>query len=149
MKILIFGLPGSGKSTLAQQMQGKLIDKGLKFIRINSDEMRSRYNDWDFSNEGRFRQADRIAAESELYENTIVDFVAPFREIRRNIIAADYEIWMNTVTSSQYPDTDSVFEEPLIHEVDDSLLAYPTNTTVDMIVHDIIEYYKQLAFSRS
>jgi len=52
MKILIFGLPGSGKSTLAKPF-AKLING----VHINADAVRKEYNDWDFTPEGRNRQA--------------------------------------------------------------------------------------------
>ena len=54
-KILIMGLPGAGKTTLAE----KLVKK-IDAIWINADEVRRKYNDWDFSNEGRLRQANRM-----------------------------------------------------------------------------------------
>jgi predicted kinase len=43
MKILIMGLPGSGKSTLAKPF-AELIGG----VWINADQVRERYNDWDF-----------------------------------------------------------------------------------------------------
>jgi adenylylsulfate kinase len=54
-KILLFGLPGSGKSTLAEQLA-----KLLNGVWLNADEIRKEYNDWDFSMEGRIRQANRM-----------------------------------------------------------------------------------------
>ena len=55
-KILIMGLPGSGKTTLAS----KLVPL-LKAKWINNDKVRRESNDWDFSEEGRVRQAKRMA----------------------------------------------------------------------------------------
>ena len=43
-KILIIGLPGSGKTTLAKELKKK-----IKADWINADNIRKRYNDWDFS----------------------------------------------------------------------------------------------------
>ena len=54
--ILIMGLPGSGKTTLANEL-GPL----LNAKRLNADEVRKAANDWDFSEEGRKRQAKRMA----------------------------------------------------------------------------------------
>ena len=48
--ILIMGLPGSGKTTLAKELVPLLNAKWL-----NADEVRTKYNDWDFSAEGRVR----------------------------------------------------------------------------------------------
>ena len=55
MKILIMGLPGSGKTTLARALV-KLIDAEW----LNADKIRKKENDWDFSEEGRKRQARRM-----------------------------------------------------------------------------------------
>ena len=44
MKILIFGLPGAGKTTLA-----KALCKILGAVHINAEEVRTMYDDWDFS----------------------------------------------------------------------------------------------------
>ena len=54
--ILIMGLPGSGKTTLAEELAPLLNAK-----RLNADEVRKEANDWDFSEEGRKRQARRMA----------------------------------------------------------------------------------------
>ena len=54
--ILIMGLPGSGKTTLASELAPLINAK-----RINADEVRKAANDWDFSEEGRKRQAKRMA----------------------------------------------------------------------------------------
>ena len=55
MKILIMGLPGSGKTTLA-----RLLAPMLNAVLLNADEVRKEADDWDFSAEGRIRQANRM-----------------------------------------------------------------------------------------
>ena len=54
--ILIMGLPGAGKTTLAEKLALLVNAK-----RLNADEVRKAANDWDFSEEGRKRQARRMA----------------------------------------------------------------------------------------
>ena len=98
MKILVFGLPESGKTTLAEKLQ-----KELQYNWFNADEVRKHHNDWDFSEEGRIRQAYRMRDLCE-YKDSIADFVAPTNEIR-NIFNADFTIWMNTIKNSRYKDT--------------------------------------------
>jgi adenylylsulfate kinase len=104
MNVLVFGLPGSGKSTFAKQ----LITDQLAYF--NADEIRKIYNDWDFTEEGRVRQAERMFALTGLAKgNCIVDFVCPYDRFR-----PDYNItvWMNTIKESRFKDTNKIFETP-------------------------------------
>lgn len=112
-KILICGLPGTGKTTLAKAMVEKLKAKGKTVAWYNADSIREAFNDWDFSPEGRIRQATRMrdSADSSLTDYTICDFVAPTDDIR-NIFKADYVIWMDTEKTSPYEDTNKIFERP-------------------------------------
>jgi adenylylsulfate kinase len=112
-KILIMGLPGSGKTTLAQKLTQLLKSTRKSVIWINADTVRSLYNDWDFSYEGRMRQAKRLADLANVSDDdyTIVDFVAPTEEIR-HIFNADITIWMDTIQESRYGDTNKVFQKP-------------------------------------
>tara|TARA_S200002703_G_C3798304_1_gene246593 strand:- start:1507 stop:1932 length:426 start_codon:yes stop_codon:yes gene_type:complete len=110
MRILVMGLSGSGKTTLADELQ-----RLSRFPRINADKVRAEYNDWDFSNEGRLRQARRLKKLSEEDARSITDFIAPTEEIRK-IFKADITIWMDTVSKSKYEDTDKVFEIPTTYD---------------------------------
>ena len=55
-RILICGLPGSGKTTLAKRLVEILGNADW----YNADEIREKFNDWDFSPEGRERQMNRM-----------------------------------------------------------------------------------------
>ena len=82
MKILIFGLPGSGKTTLATPLA-----RQLGAVHINADEVRTKYDDWDFSLEGRMRQANRMKHLSDgvvmAGKIAVTDFVCPTEAARK------------------------------------------------------------------
>jgi adenylylsulfate kinase len=111
MKILIFGLPGSGKSTLAEPF-AELIGG----VWINADSVRKRYNDWDFSPEGRIRQANRMKHLSDgivmAGKIAVADFVCPTEQARAEF-DADYTVWMDTIKEGRYEDTNRMFEKPM------------------------------------
>jgi adenylylsulfate kinase len=113
MKILIMGLSGSGKSELAKELHGLFQENNILSIRINGDEVREASNDWDFSPDGRVRQAQRIArlAKKSEAQFVIADFIAPTKETR-DIFNADMLIWLDTIRSSKYTNTDVVFQNP-------------------------------------
>jgi len=133
MRVLIFGLPGSGKTYLAERLVGYLGDKVAWF---NADKVREEADDWDFSDEGRLRQNQRmidlcVNAEVE-GKIAIADFVAPF-ECARNKFFADYEIFVDTIEEGRFEDTNKVFQRPVATDynvqeqrgdVDAKIIAY-------------------------
>lgn len=138
MKILIMGLPGSGKTTLAQQMVWALRRSGKSVIWYNADEIRRIYNDWDFTDEGRLRQAERMRnfAELQTTDFVICDFVAPL-PVMRDIFAADYTIWLDTIKESRYRDTDKIFIKP--NTVDVQIENFDANSWALKIVQDLLK----------
>jgi len=108
--ILIMGLPGAGKTTLANELANLINCK-----RLNADEIRKNANDWDFSEEGRKRQAKRMydAALKMKSEgnNVIADFICPTPEARE-LFPADYIIWVDTIKEGRFEDTNQMFVKP-------------------------------------
>ena len=109
-KILIMGLPGSGKTTLAK----KLVPL-YNAVWLNADEVRKEADDWDFSLEGRTRQADRMKTFAQKAiddgRNVVADFICPTEQTRADF-NADYTIWMDTIDEGRFEDTNKMFEKP-------------------------------------
>tara|TARA_B100000945_G_C20391479_1_gene602484 strand:+ start:653 stop:1063 length:411 start_codon:yes stop_codon:yes gene_type:complete len=108
--ILIMGLPGSGKTTLASNLVPLLKAKWL-----NADDVRKEANDWDFSPEGRTRQAKRMWGKALDYKdqgfNVVADFVCP-TPAARSLFPADFLIWMDTIKKGRFEDTNKMFVNP-------------------------------------
>ena len=108
--ILIMGLPGSGKTTLASELVPLLKAKWL-----NADEVRKEANDWDFSAEGRIRQAKRMWTKAQVYKNqgnhVVADFVCP-TPAARSLFPADFLVWVDTIKEGRFDDTNKMFVKP-------------------------------------
>ena len=108
--ILIMGLPGAGKTTLAEKLALLINAK-----RLNADEVRKAANDWDFSEEGRKRQARRMADLALKLKsdgnNVIADFICPTPEARK-LFPADYIVWVDTIKAGRFDDTNQMFVKP-------------------------------------
>ena len=104
------GLPGSGKTVLASKLVPLLNAK-----RLNNDEVRKTANDWDFSEEGRKRQAKRMAILADKYKQeghyVVADFICPTPKARE-LFNADYIVWVDTITQGRFEDTNKMFVKP-------------------------------------
>ncbi len=128
------GLPGSGKTYFAEHLKTYLEKHGVSesitsaemmpitgmnatVTWFNADDVRRKYNDWDFSKEGRIRQSLRMLefALASKTDYVICDFVAPIPEMRNNF-KADWTIWMDTIEAGRFEDTNRMFVPPAVYD---------------------------------
>lgn len=114
-RILIMGLPGAGKTTLALNLLNYFSPDVLW---LNADEIRRKFNDWDFSHEGRIRQGRRMReiADVSNRDYIIADFVCPLPEMR-DIYDPHFLIWVDTISEGRFEDTNKVFVAPEQYDV--------------------------------
>ncbi len=144
MKILIMGLPGSGKTTLAEKLFNEVCKNGPAEW-VNADELRQECNDWDFSDDGRKRQAHRMnliaTAGSARGYTMICDFVCPTRELR-DIFDADFTVWMDTIPKGRYEDTNKIFEAPTKEEYDIRVTEFDSDKW-SAVLADLVAIFKE------
>jgi len=133
--ILIMGLPGAGKTTLADELAPMLNAK-----RLNADEVRKTANDWDFSPEGRTRQAKRMADFALKLKNegnfVVADFICPTPEAR-SLFPADYIIWVDTIKEGRFEDTNQMFIKP--EKYDFHVTSQDASVWAEKIIKEIVQ----------
>jgi adenylylsulfate kinase len=130
------GLPGAGKTWLSERLQ-----KNLGSAWYNADKVREMANDWDFSPEGRVRQANRMKTFAD-YEKShgryvICDFVCPTRQTR-DAFNPDLVIWLNTIQEGRFEDTNHMFEKPEL--VDWTVEGFLSDKEIEEIATEIKGY---------
>ena len=158
MKILICGLPGSGKTWIAK----RLVDYIENCAWYNADIIRTASNDWDFTSEGRARQANRMKTfadfEASNGRSVICDFVAP-TENARLLFKPDYLIWLDTIKEGRVVENkkeeletakDLPFEVESLEKSDsfkDTTKMFETPSNADKIIKSFLsdEEIKSLA----
>tara|TARA_B100000242_G_scaffold141310_1_gene100467 strand:- start:568 stop:1005 length:438 start_codon:yes stop_codon:yes gene_type:complete len=135
IKILVMGLPGSGKTTLSDKLAPL-----IKASRVNADEVRKKFNDWDFSLEGRIRQSNRMNElsdqEIKKNKNVVTDFVCPTKDARKKF-NADYIIWMNTIKQGRFEDTNKMFQIPESREINFEVKEKNAEIIKNLILNDL------------
>ena len=127
------GLPGAGKTTLAEELAPL-----IKAKRLNADEVRKAADDWDFSEEGRRRQAKRMADFALKLKNqgnyVVADFICPTPEAR-SLFPADFVIWVDTIKEGRFKDTNQMFVKP--EKYDFHVTTQDAKVWADKIIKEI------------
>ena len=144
-RILIMGLPGAGKTTLASKLEQLLCNNSHTVTWLNADKVRAEHNDWDFSPEGRMRQAQRMRdlADCASTDYAIADFVAPLSSMR-HAYHADWTIWMDTIREGRYADTNAMFQEP--EQYDFRITEQSAEKWADFIADHIVDNRRRPVF---
>jgi nicotinamide riboside kinase len=160
-RILIMGLPGSGKTYLAEHLKKQLeeytkpivehsilpfTDSKIKVGWLNADDVRKKYNDWDFSVEGRIRQSHRmreLADSMTDMDYVICDFVAPLVEMRHNF-KADWTVWIDTIDKGRFEDTNKAFIPPEVYDF--RITEQNAEKWAEFIVNHIIDNRRRPTF---
>ena len=118
---------------MAEELAPKLNAK-----RLNADEVRKEANDWDFSEEGRKRQAKRMADFALKLKNqgnyVVADFICPTPEAR-SLFPADFVIWVDTIKEGRFDDTNQMFVKP--EKYDFHVTTQDAKFWVDKIIKEI------------
>ena len=112
MIVQIIGLPGSGKTSLAIALADR-----INAINLNADTIRATINsDLGFSIEDRIEHSRRLGAIAKILsdqgQNVIVDFVCPTPATRSAFGKPDILVFMNTIETGRFADTNALFEIP-------------------------------------
>ena len=107
------GLPGSGKTYLA-----KKVSQILNADWFNADQVRGKYNDWDFSTHGIIRQVYRMRnlANNSKKKYVVADFICPIKK-QLEIFKPNIIIWMDTIKKSRYPRINRIFKKPKNYDI--------------------------------
>ncbi len=139
VRVLIMGLPGAGKTVLAREIFKRVSESGISVDWVNADAMREKFNDWDFSEEGRLRQAHRMREYVDMSSCNIAiaDFIAPTQQIR-DIFSPTFTVWADTIDEGRFADTNKVFVPPEKYDIrmtDRNFLTW--EDTVSMAVESL------------
>lgn len=125
-----YGQPGSGKTTLAKALLEK-----IDAIHIDGDDVRTVFNNKDYSKEGRIKNLTLINNIVRFLDhkgfNIVTSVVSPFQEVRDQLLDLDIKYYY--VTTTEIRGRENYFVESLEIGENDIILN-TTNKTVNEIL---------------
>lgn len=125
-----YGQPGSGKTTLANALISR-----INAIHIDGDDIRSVFNNQDYSKEGRIKNLTLINNIVRFLDHKgfdiVVSVVSPYKEIRDQMLDLDIKYFY--VYTSEIRGKEKFFVDNLEIGEDDCILD-TTNKTIDEVL---------------
>jgi len=132
-----YGQPGAGKTTLSNALNLR-----INAIQIDGDDVRSVFNNQDYSKEGRIKNLTLINNIVRFLDhkgfNVIVSVVSPYKEIRNQLLDLDIKYFYVCTTETR--GKENYFVKDFEIEENDCMLD-TTNKTVNKVIDEILTFY--------
>ena len=133
-----YGQPGAGKTTLSNALNLR-----INAIQIDGDDVRSVFNNQDYSKEGRIKNLTLINNIVRFLDhkgfNVIVSVVSPYKEIRNQLLDLDIKYFYVCTTETR--GKENYFVKDFEIEENDCMLD-TTNKTVNEVIDEILTFYR-------
>ena len=128
-----YGQPGAGKTTLSNALNLR-----INAIQIDGDDVRSVFNNQDYSKEGRIKNLTLINNIVRFLDhkgfNVIVSVVSPYKEIRDQLLDLDIKYFYVCTTETR--GKENYFVKDFEIEENDCMLD-----TTNKTVHEVLSLY--------
>ena len=132
-----YGQPGAGKTTLSNALISR-----INAIQVDGDDIRSVFNNKDYSKEGRIKNLTLINNIVRFLDHknfdVVVSVVSPYQEIRDQMLDLDIKYFY--VCTTEIRGKENYFVESLEIGENDPILD-TTNRTPTQVINEILSLY--------